>query len=38
MALRKNRNSIEVDVEITGKDGAKAIMTLFADGTMHGVG
>jgi hypothetical protein len=38
MAVRKNRNSIEVDVEITGKDGAKAIMTLFADGTMHGVG
>ena len=38
IAVRKRGTSLEVDVEITGKDGAKTIITLFADGTMQGVG
>lgn len=38
MTVRKRGTSMEVDVEITGRDGAKTLMILFADGTMQGVG
>ena len=38
IAVRKRATSLEVDVEISGKDGAKTVITLFADGTMQGVG
>jgi len=38
MTVRKRGSSLEVDVEITGTDGAKTTMILYADGTMQGVG
>ena len=38
LAVRKLATSMEVDVEITGKDGATLVITLFADKTMQGVG
>ena len=37
-ATRKLRTALEVDVEITGNDGAKMTVTLQSDGTMQGVG
>lgn len=38
IAVRKRGNAVEVDVEITGEQGAQTVITLYADGTMQGVG
>jgi hypothetical protein len=38
LAVRRRAMSMEVDVEITGKDGATLVISLFADGTMQGAG
>jgi hypothetical protein len=38
LAVRRTESTIEVDVEIEGKDGQKATLTLYADGGKQGVG
>lgn len=38
LAVRRTPSTIQVDVEIEGKDGAKATLTLYADGHPQGIG
>jgi hypothetical protein len=38
LAVRRTESTIEVDVEIEGKDGQKATLTLKADGGKQGIG
>jgi hypothetical protein len=38
IAVRKQGDSLEVDVEIMGEQGSKTVITLYADGTMQGAG
>lgn len=38
LSCRKNGSQLEVEVEITGRDGATLILTLLADGGLQGVG
>lgn len=38
LAVRRTTSTIQVDVEIEGKDGAKATLTLYADGHRQGIG
>jgi hypothetical protein len=38
VAVRRTASTIEVDVEIAGRDGQKTILTLYADGHKQGIG
>jgi hypothetical protein len=38
VAVRRTESTIEVDVEIAGRDGQKTILTLYADGHKQGIG
>ena len=38
VAVRRTSSTIQVDVEIEGTDGAKATLTLYADGAKQGIG
>lgn len=38
LAVRRTQSTIEIDLEIEGKDGAKTTLTLKADGGKQGVG
>lgn len=38
LAVRRTPSTIQVDVEIAGKDGAKTTLTLYADGAKQGQG
>ena len=38
VAVRRTESTIQVDVEIEGTDGAKATLTLYADGHRLGIG
>ena len=38
VAVRRTRSTIEVDLEISGKDGAQGLLMLFADGGKQGIG
>jgi hypothetical protein len=38
VAVRKRATALEVDVELTGKDGETIVITLFSDGTAQGAG
>jgi uncharacterized lipoprotein NlpE involved in copper resistance len=38
VAVRRTESTIEVDVEIAGRDGQKTILTLYADGQKQGIG
>ena len=38
VAVRRTRSTIQVDLEISGKDGAQGLLMLFADGGKQGIG
>jgi len=38
LAVRRTQSTIEIDLEVEGKDGAKTTLTLKADGGKQGVG
>jgi len=38
LAVRRTQSTIEIDLEVEGKDGQKATLTLKADGGKQGVG
>jgi hypothetical protein len=38
VAVRRTERTIQVDVEIAGRDGQKIILTLYADGHKQGIG
>ena len=38
VAVRRTRSTIEVDLEISGKDGAQGLLMLYADGGKQGEG
>jgi hypothetical protein len=38
LAVRRTPSTIEIDLEIQGADGAKATLTLYADGHKQGIG